>query len=116
MTALLATTVTIRDRDTAIPAAEVCAFAPAGLPESPLAVTNCHRFNGDEWTETPGFCLTHRPTGFRIGVKEKWDTVEEAMVVLLRCEPDFPAWNVAGSNAGALEACRYKWRCAREAA
>lgn len=80
--------------------------------DCPLAVTNVHGCEGG-WRALSEFCITHRPTGFVCG-KGEWPTIEAAMVVLLACDPTFPAWALATSDVrgAATVACAYKYRMA----
>lgn len=66
--------------------------------------------------------MLHRPTGYALGsgfrpniaerAHEVWDTLAEAYAVLLRCDPDFAAWPLAGESEPARAACKIKFRWA----
>lgn len=111
----------------------------APTPDSPLCVTpfvlwDAHaKKHSENDPDDPGFCITHRPTGLSLGsglndkalVRGVWvdvaeaqgyvfDTVDEAMAVLVKCEPDFPGWALAGDNEAAREACKTKFKWVME--
>lgn len=88
-------------------------YAPAA--DSPLAVTPVHVHDSHAgWRVQKGrWNITHRPTGFHLGVSD-WKTAQEAYAVLLSCCPDFPGWLLASGREGdvATNACKSFFRSA----
>lgn len=102
--------ITTRSRNATIPpAVDRVAFVP--FPGSPLAVANQVVWGRARWKETNEWCIVHVPTGYQLG-GAVWDTSEEAMAVLVRCDPSFPAWRAATgeTNDSATIACRMKFK------
>jgi hypothetical protein len=110
--------VTTRSGDLELPARKAEGFAPAAT--SPLAVTKvCHwSYDDERWVDHDGqWCITHIPTGHTLG-PDDWPTAQEAYEVLLRCDPDYPAWPLAigDDDDAATKACKIKFRGANIAA
>lgn len=101
--------VPIASDDSTVPPYTADGLVP--FPDSPLAVTRVHIHTNSVWAERDGFCIAHRPTGLQLGSR-RWSSEAEAMAVLLKCEPEFPAWPIAGTNEGAKAACKFKFRMA----
>lgn len=118
--------VTLRTRDSIIPNFEAQAFAP--FAGSPLAVTALRLYDtkAQRWGRgDDGFMIVHVPTGFALGIGMRtdfeisqevvWDTIPEAMAVLLRADPTFPGWALAkGLQEPATKACHAKFKMALE--
>jgi hypothetical protein len=72
-------------------------------------VTPFYKWGRARWVATDEWCISHVPTGLQVGTDggHKWDTAEEAMVVLNKCRPDFPGWFAAlqGMDNAATAAC-----------
>lgn len=83
----------------------------------PLAVTPVAKFSemSGKWSMLETYQITHRPTGYQLGGKE-FDTQQEALEFLDRCEPTFAAWPLAkGSKTDpATIACRQQFLMACE--
>jgi hypothetical protein len=104
----------LRSHESDIPPFEVLGFVP--FDDCPLAVTQQIYFDRLKrhwfpWDPDDGYKITHRATGFNLGEKDRWFSVDEAMAVLMRCDPDFPGWQLAGTNEAAKAAChlKFKW-------
>lgn len=103
--------VTIRTRDGAVPLT-IDGLAP--FADCVLAVTPVYDRTDYGWRKRKrgGFYITHCPTGYQLG-KRIFETEEEALAVLERCDPTFPAWPLAGDdNSVARMACHAKFRAA----
>jgi len=109
------TTITLRSDYKYAPPFEAQGFVP--FDGSPLAVTHAASCDMTKkpptWSERRKWRITHVATGHRLGDAE-WATAEEAMAVLLRCDPAFAAWRMvqAGVPDAALVACQVKFRSA----
>jgi len=90
---------------------EVDGFTPSA--SCPLAVTKLWYHSERKWIRANTWCIVHRPTGKTLGAKE-WMTMEAAFAILLKCDPDFPAWPLAKGfpDDPATAACKYKFRVA----
>ena len=112
---MIPVTVPIRSSDPDVLPGTVDGFV--SFVESPLAVAPAMHFREVErdWVPTgAGWRVVHRATGFHLGGDHAWPTAEEAMAVLDRCDPRFPAWAAiqAGVVDAALVACRLLFRTA----
>lgn len=97
----VAVTVTCASSNPKVPRHKMTGFAPSIT--SPLAVTRVIRWENGKWTEQENWCITHRPTGLRLGNAE-WDTSVAAYRALLDCDPDFAGWrNAKGLISGVLD-------------
>jgi hypothetical protein len=107
-------TVTIRANDPEILPHELDGFVP--FADCPLAVIRAQRYLDGSWQTQDGWSITHRPTGFKIG-QRTWRTRKEAMLVLLACNPKFPAWSLAKGSKDdpATVACSTFFRAAMNA-
>lgn len=100
-----------RSHNAATPSLETGGYAPTA--DCVLAVTADAVFDNalQQWRGRSGWCITHRPSGFQLG-SVVFDDLDDALAVLERCEPDFPAWKVATGQLGdaATIACAYKFK------
>jgi len=106
-----AVTVTLESRAEDMDGLDVEGYVP--FADCPIAVTPFYvRHHGDTmWEGTDKWCISQRRTGFNLG-RETWNSKEDAMAVLLRCDPTFPAWPLAtgADDCRATQACRVKFR------
>ena len=107
--------ITISSTNPKLPPQIVDGFVP--YEGAPLAVTPFYKWGRARWIATDEWCISHIPTGRQVGTNEghKWDTPQEAMVVLNKCRPDFPAWFVARGGIetdAATQACHLIFKAA----
>ena len=104
---------TIRSDDVTRPPYETEGFVPDA--DCPLAAHLYAVWDeaDSKWHDGVQWQITHRRTGFSLG-KGTFRDRDEAIAVLMRCEPSFPAWQAvqAGVVDAAMLACRYKFRAA----
>lgn len=78
----------------------------------PLAVTPVVRYSEmtGKWLMRETYQVTHRPTGYQLGGLE-FDTQQDAMEFLERCDPTFAAWAVTTDDlkSPANMACKMKF-------
>jgi hypothetical protein len=107
--------VTLRSADTGAPTLDTEGVAPSDV--CPLCVTRVAIFDYrvKKWVERDAWQITHRPTGFNLG-KREWPTEAEAFAVLEKCDPTFPAWQIATGETGcaATVACKIKFKWATQ--
>lgn len=111
---MLKVLVTIRSLDDDVPPHKIHGLAPTD--DCALAVTRSWTFTDEKWNERDRYMITHRPTGYSVS-KREWSTQAEAIAVLERCDPLFPAWALAIGNSetdAATKACFAKFRNATQ--
>lgn len=84
------------------------------FPGSPLAITPRVYWAESGWkVDDSEWMITHVPSGFNLGAYV-WERPNEALAVLLQCDPTFPAWAFLTGMQGdsATMACREKFKMA----
>lgn len=97
--------------DSDVPRLQVETFS--GDVGDALYVTKNHVYVDGKWAEREGWRITHAPTGKALG-PNTLATRDEALALLARCDPEFPAWPLATDlpDCAATKACAYKFRVA----
>lgn len=106
--------VSVRARDPEVAPLVTVGFAP--VADSPIVVTHPARWNyaTGEWSiDESMWQLTHVATGFCLS-RRQWRHKKDALAVIERCDPTFPAWPVAfgSKDDPATVACFVKFRAA----
>jgi hypothetical protein len=107
--------VQIRSRDASAPLYPCSGIVP--YLGSPLAVASDAIYSAlsKKWEAKGGWIIVHVPTGYALGHEVTWNTQEEAMAVLMACDPAFAAWPLANGDMtgdAATKACKYKFKVA----
>lgn len=113
---VLAVPIVIHSADAEVPPYETTGYVP--FADAQLAVTNYATWDEAErqWKDGVHWQITLRRAGYSLG-KQTWNSIEEAMAALMRCDPTFGAWAVVqrGIDDAAMTACRMMVRMATEA-